>query len=160
MFMFNLVEYILHSAVLIHNILCGEHCRSIGQTPMPPYSRNTLTDVISGMYRHEDHNHPASSSIYLSLPSACLTTTGHRAFSRSGPRLWNSFPHQLRNIHSFSPTSNHNLNTCLKLPFSIWCQLLSLLLLLLSFLYLFVISLQWLLCIFGCPRMPIKASSN
>ena len=42
----------------------------------------------------------SSSSPLLSTPSACLSTMGLRAFSRSAPRLWNSLPLSIRSIVS------------------------------------------------------------
>ena len=44
----------------------------------------------------------SSSSIHLSVPSACLTTMGSRAFSCSAPCLRNSLPPQLRNTDSLT----------------------------------------------------------
>lgn len=54
-------------------------------------------------------------SSYLSLLPA--STMGSRTFSWSAPRLWNSLPHQLKNIDSLPPPSPPISNLPLKLIF-------------------------------------------
>ncbi|XP_033473239.1 glucose-6-phosphate exchanger SLC37A1 isoform X3 [Epinephelus lanceolatus] len=52
----------------------------------------------------------SSSALQLISPSASLSTMGSRAFSCSDPHLWNSLPHDIRNIDSLS-TFKSLLNT-------------------------------------------------
>ncbi|KAL1276385.1 hypothetical protein QQF64_036008 [Cirrhinus molitorella] len=60
----------------------------------PPYLFDLLHIAIPS------HSLRSSSSIHLTVPSACLSTMGSRVFSCSAPLLWNALPPDIRNIDS------------------------------------------------------------
>lgn len=79
----------------------------------PPYLSSILQVAIPSRSLR------SSSSIYLTVPTARLTTMGSRAFSRSAPQLWNSLPPDIRNSTSLSQFKSALKTYIFKLAFSI-----------------------------------------
>ena len=62
---------------------------------------NYLIDLIY-VYKPKRHLRSSNDPTKLVLPERNFKTKGHRAFSFSGPKVWNQLPQTLRECHSFN----------------------------------------------------------